>query len=499
MPLNEPYLLLDVARMAQADQRTIAAGTPGTELMQRAGAAVAREIIRRWTPRPVAVLCGPGNNGGDGYVVASLLAAQGWPVRVAALCPSASLPDDARHHAESWGDDVLPLEPLALEGAALVVDALFGAGLARPLHGAAARTLAAARAAGLPIVAIDIPSGVMGDSGEDLGAVGAALTVTFVRRKPGHLLMPGRTLCGEVVVADIGIGEATVASLGGNTWENVPQAWRDALPLLAPDTHKYRRGHALVFGGYPMTGAARLAAMAAARAGAGLVTVAVPPEGFAIYAASLLSIMVKPCADGQALSALLEDERHGACLLGPGAGPGPQTRRIVLAALATGRPCVLDAGALTAFRYEPHTLMQAIAGPCVLTPHEGEFARLFDAGGSKLARARLAAAQSGAVVLLKGADTVVAAPDGRAAINANAPATLATAGAGDVLAGLITGLLAQGMDAWTAACAAAWIHGEAAAAYGPGLIADDLPGLLPGVLARLGAPAGAAHQGPVQG
>jgi len=325
----------------------------------------------------------------------------------------------------------------------------------------------------------------MGDTGEALGAVAAALTVTFFRKKPGHLLLPGRVLCGEVVVADIGIPPSVLAQIVPDTFENDPGLWLAALPWPQEGGNKYTRGHALISGGYPMTGAARMAARAAARAGAGLTTIAVSEIALPIYAAALISIMVHPLAAPEDFDRLLADRRFSALLIGPGAGAGEETRARVLAMLGTGRPTLLDADALTAFADEPTALDRAIIGPCVLTPHDGEFRRLFDPTGDKLTRARAAARRSGAVVVLKGSDTVITAPDGRAVVNANAPPTLATAGAGDVLSGILLGLLAQGMEPFLAAAAAAWLHGAAAAAFGPGLIAEDLPDLLPGVLRRL--------------
>ncbi|WP_448187936.1 NAD(P)H-hydrate dehydratase [Azospirillum sp. sgz301742] len=481
-----PRALLTVAEMQRADLLAIAGGVPGPVLMENAGAAVAREIRARWAPRPVAVLCGPGNNGGDGFVVARLLAEAGWPVRLGLLGSRAALKGDAAQAARRWAGAVEPLGPSLLDGAPLVVDALFGAGLVRPLDGAA-RDLVEAMA-GLTVVAVDIPSGVHGDTGAVLGAApAAALTVTFFRKKPGHLLLPGRLRCGETIVADIGIPGAVLDSIAPRQWENGPELWAARYPWPRAESHKYARGHAVVMGGGRMTGAGRLAARAALRAGAGLVTVACPPEAFAIYAAGSPSLIVEPAADDEAFAALLADARKNALLLGPGAGVGVHTRARVLTALDAGRDCVLDADALTSFAGAPADLLDRLNSRCVLTPHEGEFARLFDVEGDKLARARAAAARCGAVVLLKGADTVIAAPDGRAALNANAPPELATAGAGDVLAGLILGLLAQGMDGFDAACAAAWLHGEAAAQVGPGLIAEDLPDALPAVLRRLRA------------
>jgi NAD(P)H-hydrate epimerase len=331
---------------------------------------------------------------------------------------------------------------------------------------------------------------VHGDSGAVLGgAPHCRLTVTFFRRKPGHLLLPGRVLAGETVVADIGIPERVLDEIAPSCHENGPALWLDRYPWPRPDGHKYSRGHAVIVGGSRLTGAGRLAARAALRVGAGLVTVAADTAALPIYAADAACVMTAPVDDAGAFAELLSDPRKNAALLGPGNGVSPTTRDRVLATLAAGKACVLDADALSVFADEPVRLFAAIAGPCVLTPHEGEFARLFRLGGDKLARVRAAAALSHAVVLLKGADTVVAAPDGRTVINANAPPELATAGAGDVLAGLIVGLMAQGVALFDAACAAAWLHGEAATAVGPGLIGDDLPDNLPPVLRRLKAEA----------
>jgi hydroxyethylthiazole kinase-like uncharacterized protein yjeF len=477
--------LLSVAQMTQADRAAIAAGTPGSLLMQNAGDAVAREITRRWSPRPVVVLCGPGNNGGDGFVVATALAQTGWPVRVALTGHRSELRGDARIHAERWNGNVEAVTPSVIADAALVVDALFGSGLSRPLDTQVADTLAAVAQRGLPLVAIDVPSGVMGDSGESVGAVPAACSVTFARKKPGHVLLPGRDLCGEIVVADIGIPAAVLGSLSIDTWENDPGIWRADLPRANSAGNKYSRGHALLCGGYPMTGAARMAARAAARIGAGLTTIAVPDIAFPIYASALTSIMVQPLRQSGDLARLVSDLRYTAFLIGPGAGANAATRETALELLGTGRPVLLDADAISVFASRATALAQAIRGPCVMTPHDGEFARVFDPHGDKLVRARAAARQSGAVIVLKGADTVVAAPDGRAIVNTNAPASLATAGSGDVLGGLILGLLAQGMDAFLAAAAGVWMHGAAAAGFGPGLLAEDLPELVPSVLRQL--------------
>ena len=505
-PIKHPTALLTCAQMTEADRLTVASGISAFTLMDNAGRAVAQAITARYTPRTVAVLCGPGNNGGDGYVVARCLSQAGWTVRLARLGAAPQGSGEAAQHAALWHGDVVQLSPAALAGAVLVVDALFGAGLSRPLDGEAARTLQAAAAHKLPIVAIDVPSGVYGDSGRESGsdsvanpaaafvASGATLTVTFFRKKPGHVLLPGKALCGEVLVADIGTPESVWEHITPHSFENAPSLWAHALPALRPEAHKYNRGHALIYGGYPTTGAARLAARAAARIGAGLSTIAAPEVAFAVYAAALTSVMVSPLSINTAqqdLARLLGDVRFNALLIGPGVGLHAATRQSTLAVLATGRSAVLDADALTVFQDAPNDLFGAIQGPCVLTPHEGEFARIFqiDNAASKPARALAAAQLSGAVVVLKGSDTVIASPDPHSAlqtiVNTNAPPTLATAGSGDVLAGFITGLLAQGMPPFLAAAAAVWMHGAAASAFGPGLIAEDLPELLPGVLREL--------------
>jgi NAD(P)H-hydrate epimerase len=470
--------------MTKADRAAIVAGIPGSTLMQNAGNAVVREIMRRWSLRPVSVVCGPGNNGGDGFVVATALAQAGWPVRIALLGPREKLRGDARIHAERWSGGIESVTPGVIEGAALVVDALFGSGLSRRLDPQVAATLTAVTRRGIPLVAVDVPSGVMGDTGESVGAAPAVCTITFARKKPGHVLLPGRELCGEIVVADIGIPSAALESLAIDTWENDPTLWRTELPRANSSSNKYTRGHALLCGGYPMTGAARMAARAAARIGAGLTTIAAPEVAFSIYAAALTSIMVRPLKQGD-LARLLSDSRYTALLIGPGAGVDDATRETALELLGTARPVLLDADAISVFASRADELARAIQGPCVMTPHEGEFARVFDPQGDKLSRARAAARRSGAVIVLKGADTVIAAPDGRAAVNTNAPATLATAGSGDVLGGLILGLLAQGMDAFAAAAAGVWVHGAAASDFGPGLLAEDLPDLVPAVLRRL--------------
>ncbi len=527
--------LLTPAEMAEADRLAVIAGVPSLALMQHAGRAVADAVLARERRRGarVLVLCGPGNNGGDGFVAARLLMAAGLDVRVSLLGARDALQGDAAVVAAQWSGAVEPLDAVQLADADIVIDALFGAGLTRPLSGSAAAVVTALNASPVPVVAVDVPSGLDGASGDAGGpVVEADATVTFFRMKPGHLLLPGRTLCGEVVLADIGIPAGELEAISPRTFMNAPALWRGRYPLPRLDGHKYSRGHAVVVSGGPeTTGAARLGARGALRSGAGLVTVVGAPAATLINAAHLTAIMIKSIAGRDGLAEFLTDERRNAVLIGPGTGVGPETADWVLTVLAAKAAAVLDADALTSFSprgqsrpagggqertgsdpepdadrhgmgflrqpggetHRPADLFAAIAGraaPVVLTPHAGEFKRLFGdiaGSGSKLEQARAAAKVSGAVVVYKGADTVIAAPDGRAAINYNAPPWLATAGSGDVLAGMITGLLAQQMPAFEAACASVWVHGEVGSACGPGLIAEDLPERCPEVIARLAA------------
>ncbi|MEW6639903.1 MAG: NAD(P)H-hydrate dehydratase [Pseudomonadota bacterium] len=494
--------LLTPTEMARADALTIAAGTAGFALMQAAGRAVADVAMLMAPDGPVLVVAGRGNNGGDGFVAAAELAARGRQVSVILLCSRDTLKGDAARAAALWSGPVLPCDPRAIGRPALIVDALFGAGLDRPVKGDPLVLIAAMNESGAPILAVDLPSGIDGATGAVMGAaVQAAATVTFFRRKPGHLLLPGRLHCGAVHLADIGIPSSVLDEIRPAASENDPGLWRDLFPVPRTDGHKYGRGHTVVVsGGLTSTGAARLSARGALRAGAGLVTVASPREALAVHAAALTAIMVRVSDTPADLARLLADARLNACVVGPGAGVGAPTRAMALAAIGPGRGAVLDADALTSFAEAPDELFEAVKTlrdpQVVLTPHDGEFSRLFKSlsedqkVNSKLERARLAAARSGAVVLLKGPDTVVAAPDGQAAIAANAPPWLATAGSGDVLAGFIAGLLAQRVPAFAAACIAVWLHGEAGREAGPGLIAEDLPEALPAVLRRLYAALG---------
>ncbi|MGB6006982.1 NAD(P)H-hydrate dehydratase [Castellaniella sp.] len=479
-------VLLSPAQMAAADQAAMAAGIGGRRLMAAAGAAVAQAILDRWSCAPVLVLCGLGNNGGDGFIVAQRLRAAGWPVRVALMGDATALRGDAAWAAQGWTGPVESADPTSPAGAGLIVDALLGAGFSRAPDAALDALIEAVNAARVPVCAIDVPTGLDGATGQCPGAViRADLTVTFFRRKPGHLLLPGRALCGELRCADIGIPPAVLGPIAAQVWANGPDLWLPRFPWPDAGDHKYRRGHVLVIGGAVMLGASRLACLAAARIGAGLVTLAVPPQAWAVQAGALTSVMVESLPSDEGLEQTLADSRRNVLLIGPGLGRSQAARRHVLSLLATGRACVLDADALSVFADQPDVLFDALHPQCVLTPHEGEFARLFPSSGDKLRRARSATQRCGAVLVLKGADTVIAAADGRCAINDNAPPTLATAGAGDVLAGCVAGLLAAGMPAWEAACAAVWLHGLAADQLGWGLLAEDLPGALPGALASL--------------
>lgn len=456
-----PPELLTPAEMARADAAAIAGGIPGRVLMEAAGRAVARALRRHASPARTLILAGPGNNGGDGYVAARLLHAQGWPVAVAALAPPAP-GSDAAHAAALWQGPTLPFTPAEAARAFYVIDAVFGAGLSRPVEGLVAATLAAS---GGPVLAVDVPSGLDGATGRVMGfAPAAALTVTFFRAKPGHLLFPGRALCGRLVLADIGLPAAVLGSIAPRVFRNDPALWQ--APALAVVGHKYQRGHVAVLAGAAMPGAARLAAQAARRAGAGLVSIFAPD---AVTAAILRGAEPGLIVRQDDLDAGLADARLNAWVVGPGLPPTTETRALLRRVIDAGRAVLVDAGALVAAGGA-----DALRGAAVLTPHEGEFAAAFGDIADKLSAARAAARATDAVVLLKGADTVIAAPDGRAAINDTAPPSLATAGAGDVLAGLIAALLARGMAPFEAACAAAHWHGRLAAACPGALVAEDL-------------------------
>jgi NAD(P)H-hydrate epimerase len=481
--------------MKQADLEAIARGIPGIELMRRAGHAVADSAEKLVSSGGrIVIVAGPGQNGGDGFVAAAILAERGYRVSLGLLGTLSRLTGDAAQAARDWKGEVGSAEDAPFQEADLIIDALFGTGLSRHLEGAARLAVDRMNGSAKSILAVDLPSGIDGDTGEVRGiAVKAGRTVTFAARKPCHLLMPGRAFSGPVEVADIGIGREILEAKGGSLFANGPALWLHALPKPGLSSHKYERGHTLVAsGGATRTGAARLAARAALRIGSGLVTVASPPEAIGVNAAHLTAIMLKGCDGPEGLHNILQDTRLNALVLGPALGVHAGTRAMVTVAVQARRNLVLDADALTSFEGLVSELHGAFRhAPTVLTPHDGEFNCLFKGHPdmidpeSKIERARRAAAYAGAVVLLKGADTVIAAPDGRAAINENGTPYLATAGSGDTLCGLIAGLMAQNVPAFEAACAGAWIHAEAGASFGPGLIAEDLAELVPGVLRSL--------------
>lgn len=475
--------IITVAQMRAIDEASAKAGVPTRMLMENAGRAVAEAIVRRFPQQPVSVLCGPGANGGDGWVAARLLRDMGWPVRVDTLVPREALKGDAADAAAAWKGDAFPLGDAAPD-AKLYVDALFGAGLSRALEGAAAR-LAVALAPEC-VVAVDVPSGLDGDTGlaHDGLCFEAALSVTFVRRKPAHVLMPARALCGEIVVADIGAPESVVAAQGISLFENSPLLW--SLPWPEADAHKHERGHVIaVSGGRAQTGAARLSARAALRVGAGLVTVLSPPDALDENAAQLTAIMVREAADEAAYAQAARTAQS--LVIGPAFGTSDAHYKCLLASIeATPRcPLVLDADALTLLSPITH----GFNSNDVMTPHVGEFRRAFPGiysqSETRIDAARAAAAYARCVVLLKGPDTVIAAPDGRAIVNTTGTPFMATAGAGDVLAGMIAGFIAQGMESFKAAAAAAWLHGKIGEALGAGLIAKDLTEGLPLILNSL--------------
>lgn len=486
--------VLSTDKMGKADQITIddllLHGKSGTQLMEIAGLSVAREIIGHSGGRRALILCGPGNNGGDGFVIARHLYEAGWEVELALLGEAENLSGEARIMADKWHGEILAISAELINDQDVIVDAIFGTGLTREISGTLMKIIELANKSQAFKVAVDMPSGIMGDTGEILGcAFKAHKTVTFCRKKPAHLLYPGKIHCGEVVISDIGISERTLEEVEPDIFENDPDLWQENLPSLKVDGHKYHRGHAVVVsGGMANTGASRLAAIAALRVGAGLVSVSSPEDALGTHAAHLTAVMIRKRAE---LSRDLKDGRLNAWCIGPAAGINRETRKNVIDIIKAGKRCVFDADALSVFEEGPMELFEGIKSneksDCVLTPHGGEFARLFPylKDNDKLTAAREAAKLSGAVIIYKGADTVIAAPDGRAVICANAPPTLATAGSGDILAGLVSGLMAQNMGGFYAACAAVWISGECANEFGAGLISEDLPSLIPRVLKSL--------------
>ncbi len=492
--LENTLEILSVPQMYDAERFAMEAGICGIELMDAAGKRIAEVVKHKWPRFPISVLCGPGNNGGDGFVAARYLQTAGYTVRVYSLAPVKDLRGDARHHAHLWqtlhGGKTSSIDSYQPRENELIVDAIFGAGLTRPISKSLASVFKVIEKTKAAVLAVDLPSGVNGDSGTILGhTLAADTTVTFFRRKPGHVLYPGAENCGDVIVTDIGIPEQALGCIDQQILLNDLVLWRDKVPVPRHDGHKYHRGHAVILGGESMTGAARLAARAARRSGAGLSSIVTTSRAHSIYATGDPGTMVDIYETRQDLESCFSAEKRHAILIGPGCGLNDNTRDAVFSALATEKPVVLDADAISIFQATPHSLFSAIenAGGCVLTPHAGEFRRLFGTShpSDKVSSAREAAKRSRAIVLYKGPDTVIAAPDGRCVINNNAIPDLATAGAGDVLAGIIVALLAQGMPAFEATCAGAWMHAECSRILGPGLIAEDLCEILPEVVTGL--------------
>lgn len=492
--LTSPLALLTPEEMAAADRLTIEAGPSGYDLMKAAGEQITELVAELYAfAHRITIVCGPGNNGGDGFVAAKLLKEAGRDVSLGLLVDPETLTGDARLAYADWDGQTQPAQSLCFDDTQLIIDALFGAGLSRSLDEETTRLVERMNASRADILAIDLPSGVDGRTGQALGCtVKADSTITFFRKKPGHLLLPGRPLCGEVFVADIGIRDDVLETLYIRLFENQPDLWDETFPRPKVSDHKYSRGHAVIVSGPELaTGASRLTAQAALRAGAGLVTIAGDEPALLVHAAHVTAIMLRPAETPAALDKVLEDERISALALGPALGLDELSRDYLKVALASGRPLVLDADALSLLAADGQKLLKLLSeqpGRVVLTPHEGEFRRLFpDLADipSRVERVRDAAVRSGAVIVLKGPDTVIASPDGYAAINTNAPQWLATAGSGDTLTGIITGLVAQGMAPFEAACAGVWMHGEAGNIVGPGLIADDLQYSLKQVIADL--------------
>lgn len=483
MKFSREHFLFTPSAMAQVDIDAAKSGLWSFALMQRAGQAIAACALKHY-PQALRhiVLCGPGNNGGDGYIAAAALAESGIDPLVYHLGDPESLHGDARQAMEDCAIKGQALAEYTPQQGDVIIDALFGAGLSRPVPDAVATLFSAINGLDVHVVAADLPSGLCGRRGVVLGAaLKVDRTVTFMALKPGHLLLPGRELCGEVEVYDIGIPLRILEDNAEELAQNDPLFWREHLVQVTAASHKFTRGHLTVFSGPAhATGAARLSAVAGLKAGAGLVTVAGSAEALPVLATTLTAVMLSEVDTVAQLKAWLDDKRHAAFVIGPGFSDLEKVRQFVPE--LADKALVLDADAITAFRDSRDVLFSCFAAhkaERVLTPHAGEFARLFpdiaaDANLSKVEKARAAAALCHAAVIYKGADTVIAAPDGRALINTNAPPNLATAGSGDVLAGIVGGLLAQGVPAFEAAAAAVWLHGEAGQRAGRGSSAEDI-------------------------
>lgn len=492
---NQEHILLTPSEAQQADQYAIKAGKKSSDLMETAGRAVA-DILIDYVGTPlelggeIIVLCGPGNNGGDGFVIARYLYEWGYPVHVQLLGEPAKLTGDAAKMAQKWQGTIGAATGSSLKGAAVIIDALFGVGLNKPIEGEAANLIVAANETDSFRLAVDVPSGLNAETGNVSGCCFQAdATVTFSFRKAGHLVAPGRFYCGgtdHVHVADIGVPSDVLDHMTPLCFANEPTLWSNAYPFQGPASHKYDRGHLLVLGGKePTLGASRLASLAALRVGAGLVTLAAPSDSYPVQAAALTDVMVRRFDSAFGFVGILGDPRIGTVLLGPGAGVGEKTVELVQQAGVKKCNMVLDADALSSFVGRAEHLKAIADGDVVMTPHEGEFAKLFpslDVVSDRIGAARSAAKIANSTIVLKGVSTIIAAPDGRVSIASNGPSWLAIGGTGDVLAGLIGGLMVQGMPVFEAASAAVWIHGEAGMKVGRGLIASDLLDVIPSVL-----------------
>jgi NAD(P)H-hydrate epimerase len=485
--------ILSTHQMKLAEQAACTGKTQSFTLMQRAGKAVAEEILSRYSKQAVLILCGAGNNGGDGFIIAATLKKKNWPVTVACAIDVFDLQGDAARAADVWSGDVISFDDLELPEDGLIVDAVFGTGLSRPIEGIVHDVLLSLRETDCPIIAVDVPSGVNADTGECQQCTPQAeVTVTFGWKKPAHLLLPAREAAGEIVIADIGIAEELLEDIGPFMMENSRELEWGSTEFDKPvNAHKYHHGHVVVLGGKVMTGAACLASVSALRMGAGLVTVVAPMDTALTYRSYNPSLLVEPIGEMARFKEHLKDPRRNVVLVGCGAGlDAPAVLKKIVFDSVQSSPqkiCVIDADALSVFEDDPRSLVKALGGHCILTPHEGEFARIFpELTGSKPERAFAAARKSGAIIVLKGADTVIASPDDQLVINGNGTGWLASAGTGDVLAGMIAGIIARDMmSPFDAVCAAVWMHARASEIAGAGMISSDLPCHIPAVWKEL--------------
>jgi ADP-dependent NAD(P)H-hydrate dehydratase / NAD(P)H-hydrate epimerase len=499
IPVSRPIYFLIMAfeilnnqQMAEADSLVIESGVSGFDLMKRAGEGVADFIHIYYPGRNVLVLCGSGNNGGDGFIAAKKLQNGGHNVRLACLAPKDKLKNDALRAAQQWDGEIFPFENLTIDSGELIVDAVFGTGLVRDFIPPVKEIFEQIKNLNSDVVAVDIPSGVNGSTGESLSLTPHARhTITFCRRKIGHVLLPGREFSGTVHVVDIGIPDEVVEQVGSTATENRPHLWRSSLRRKTASCHKYDYGHAILYGGPRMTGAACMSAYAALRTGAGVCTIVANPDTADIYRHYMPNIMYEPIEALKDFDTHLADGRRNAVLMGPGAGQENRAdlkRLIESVCKRRDRKIVLDADALTVFADNPEVLYRMLRNRenVVLTPHEGEFAKIFPGiQGTKIERAEQASVLTNATIVLKGFESVIAAPGRKSVVNTYSSPYLATAGSGDVLAGIIVGFIAQNVPVFESSCAAVWLHSEAARAFGPGLVATDIIELIPAIIGKL--------------